>query len=230
MKKFQLIAGLLLTMMVFTSCFDLIEEVHYKKDGSGTYKFTMDMSGLKGLMAMAMASDSTGDFKMDTLSAISKELSNKVQDLDGISNIKEISDVENFVFGVEFDFKDVKALNLAMKEGFSENELGDSSADKSFFSASKKSFQRIDARGFGGMLDEMISGSMGEEGEMEMAQMFLKDVSYTMIYHFDRKVKKISNKEATVSDDKKTVTLKYFLFDDTRGGKNNTIENTIKLK
>lgn len=229
MKKLQLITGFLLTAMVFTSCFDLIEEVHYKKDGSGTYKFTMDMSGLKGLMELAMSADTTGEFKMDTLSAVSKELSAKVRDLDGITNIREITDSENLVFGVEFDFRDVKALNLAMKEGFSDDELS-STTEKSFFQASKKSFQRIDARGFGGMLDQMLSSGLGGEDEMDMAQMFLKDVSYTMIYHFDRKVKKVSNNLATVSDDKKTVTLKYFLFDDTRGGKTGSIENTIKLK
>lgn len=229
MKKLQLITGFLLTAMVFTSCFDLIEEIHYKKDGSGTYKFTMDMSGLKGLMELAMSADTTGEFKMDTLSAVSKELSAKVRDLDGITNIREIADAENLVFGVEFDFRDVKALNLAMKEGFSDDELS-STNEKSFFQSSKKSFQRIDARGFGGMLDQMLSSGLGGDDEMEMAQMFLKDVSYTMIYHFDRKVKKVSNNLATVSDDKKTVTLKYFLFDDTRGGKTGSIENAIKLK
>ncbi|HMR45016.1 MAG TPA: hypothetical protein PKC40_14330 [Saprospiraceae bacterium] len=180
MKKLQLITGFLLTAMVFTSCFDLIEEVHYKKDGSGTYKFTMDMSGLKGLMELAMSADTTGEFKMDTLSAVSKELSAKVRDLDGITNIREITDSENLVFGVEFDFRDVKALNLAMKEGFSDDELN-STTEKSFFQASKKSFQRIDARGFGGMLDQMLSSGLGGEDEMDMAQMFLKDVSYTMI-------------------------------------------------
>lgn len=225
LKNMRIALAILMSSVLLTGCFDIVEEVHYKKDGSGTYKFTMDMSGLQSLMAMAMAADTTGQMNLDTLSAFSREMAQKVQGISGISNIREIGDAESLVFGIEFNFANLEALNKAATEVAADEIYGKS--EKPTFKGAKKEFTRLDAKGFSSLMDQM----MGEGGEeMEMAKMFLKDVSYTMIYHFDRKVKKVSNKLATVSEDKKSVTLKYFMFDDERGGAGASIENSIKLK
>lgn len=227
LKNLTLLFAFLIGSMTLTGCFEIIEEIHYKKDGSGTYKFTMDMSQMKGLMDMAMASDTTGSMNMDTMAAVGREMSEKVRGIQGISNIKEVTDAENLIFGVEYDFANMEALNAAAKANASE-EMNEA-ADKPSFKGGKKEFTRLDVKGgLGGLLNGAMGDLGGEEGEMALA--FFKDVSYTMIYHFDRKVKKTSNKLAEISDDKKTVTLKYYLFDDDRGGKTGTIENIIKLK
>lgn len=45
MKRiWQLFLGI--SLLFFTSCFDILEEVHLKKNGSGKYLVTMDMSGI----------------------------------------------------------------------------------------------------------------------------------------------------------------------------------------
>jgi hypothetical protein len=174
-----------------------------------------------------MASDTTGSMNMDTMAAMGREMSEKVRGINGITNIKEITDMENMIFGVEYDFANVAALNEAAKANAS-NEMTETS-DKPSFKAGKKEFTRLDVKGgLGTLLGEAMGQAGGEDAEMAM--MFFKDVSYTMVYHFDRKVKKASNKLSEISDDKKTVTLKYYLFDDERGGKKGTIENVIKLK
>ena len=122
------------------------------------------------------------------------------------------------------------SLNVAAGQLFEDGQIS-SGGGEVFFKGKKKRFERMDAKGFGGMIDQMMGGAGGGGGEeMEMAQMFLKDVSYTMIYTFDKKVKKMSNSQATLSADKKTVTHKYFMFDEDRGGANGTVENIIKLK
>ena len=204
----------------------MVEKVnHNSKTGNGNYKFTMDMSGMKMMFEMAAAMDTTGQMNMDTLSALSKEFVNKVDGLSGISNIQEISDLENFTFGVAFDYKSLSALNVAAGQLFEDGQIS-SGASEPFFKGKKKVFERLDAKGFSGMMDQMM-GRMGggEAEEMEMASQFLKDVSYTMVYTFDKKVKKMSNEQASLSGDKKTVTLKYFMFDEERGGANGTVEN-----
>ncbi len=223
---------LLMSSMLFTGCFEMIEEInHNTKSGSGTYKFVTDMSGMKMMIEMAAAMDTTGQMNMDTLDMVSKEFVNKVDGLSGISNIKEINDKENLKFGVEFNYKSLAALNVAAGQLFENGEIS-SGGGEVFFKGKKKRFERLDAKGFGALMDQMMGGmGGGEDAEgMEMAKMFLKDVSYTMIYTFDKKVKKMSNSQATLSADKKTVTHKYFMFDEDRGGANGTVENIIKLK
>lgn len=230
MKSLKMIFLLVMSSMLFTGCFEMLEEVHHNsKKGDGTYKFVMDMSGMKPMLEMASAMDTTGEFSLDTIDQFSREFVNKVEGLSGISNIKEIKDKENLKFGVEFSYKNFASLNVAVGQLFDDGQL--SSSTETFFTGKKKRFERLDARGFNSLVGELTGAAGGgEDGEMEMAMMFLKDVSYTMIYHFDKKVKNVSNDLATVSDDKKTVTMKYFLFDEDRGGTSGTIENKIKLK
>ena len=231
MKSLRMIFLLVTGSMLFTGCFSMLEEVHHNsKTGDGTYKFVMDLSGMKPMLEMAAAMDTTGSMSLDTLDQFSKDFVNKIDGLSGISNITPIKDIENFKFGVEFSYKNLASLNVAIGQLFDDGQLS-SGGNEVFFAGKKKRFERMDARGFNSLVDELTGAAGGgEDGEMEMAMMFLKDVSYTMVYHFDKKVKKVSNDLAAVSNDKKTVTMKYFLFDESRGGTNGTIENKIKLK
>lgn len=227
MRYLGFVLLLAVSSFTLTGCFELLEEVHYRKDGSGTYKFTMDMSQMKAMLEMAMSADTTGSVNLDTLSAMPREMSKKLQGMPGITNIKEINDMENFVFGVEYEFKDIEALNNATMASSIDPELG--KAAERVFTGSKKSFERLNSKAMASALDEAM-GAAGEGEEAEMAMMFLKDVSFTFVYNFDRKVKKVSNSLAKISDDKKSVTLKYFLFDEERGGKKGSVGNAIKLK
>lgn len=230
MRLKSLIVLLLTGSVLLSGCFEIFEEVHYKKDGSGTYTFAMDMSGMKSMLEMAMQMDTSqqGEFQLDTLKMISEEFENNLQGANGISNIRQINDMENFVFGIEFDFKDITSLNSAV-EKITKDE-NQESVKGPFFKAKGKQFQRLDARGFKGLFDEMLGGAGADDENMDMAMMFLKDVAYTMTYHFERKIKSVSNSLSEISEDNKTVTTKYYLFDEERGGENATIENTIKLK
>lgn len=226
MKSLKWLLLVLMGTTMLTSCFDILEEVTYHKDGSGEFKYVFDMSGLKPMMDMVAAMDSTGEMSMDTLSALSREFSSKVQGLAGISDIEEIKNEETFHYGVSFKFDNLDALNAAVNQ-LTEGP-GISTGEADIFDGSKKKFIRLDAGKISSIFDEMMGEAGGENAEMAM--MFLKDVSYTTVYHFDKKVKKMSNEKAVLSNDKKTVTLKYFIFDDDRGGKNATIANTIKMK
>jgi hypothetical protein len=60
LKNLSLLA-FLLASMCFTSCLHIFEEVTFKKNGSGTYNMTIDMSEFKGMMDMFknMGGDST---------------------------------------------------------------------------------------------------------------------------------------------------------------------------
>lgn len=230
MKNLSVFLSLFLGSVLFTGCFDLIEEVRYNKDGSGTYSFLMDMGEMKELLAMVMASDSTGAGSLDSLGGFSKEVVKKLEGLPGISDLEVIDDQEAFQFGYRFSFRDLDALNNALKESMEgQMAAGQEPTGEDYFSMKRKEFRRLDPAGFQKIVKESM-GSMGDDENSEMAMMFLKDVSYRTIYHFERDVKKVSNPEASISEDQKTVTLTYFLFDEERSKAGTGIENTIKLK
>lgn len=52
-----------------------------------------------------------------------------------------------------------------------------------------------------------------DEEQNEMMSPFLAEMKYRIIYHLPAAVKKMTNKDATLSNDKKTVTLEVSLED-----------------
>ncbi len=66
-----------------------------------------------------------------------------------------------------------------------------------------------------------------DEEELQMMKMMFGNANYTTIYHLPGKVKKMTNADAQLSDDKKTVTLEGSLIDYMEGKLK--LDNTIKF-
>lgn len=211
------------TCVLFTSCFEIKEIVHFNKDGSGDFQFIIDMSAMKALIEMAGEAEEgeeeedpfadAGDSFDEQIEAISK--------IDGITSAESIADEDTYMFGLKFSFADVNALNDALNEVF-KDEGGDK--DRTFFKASKKKIERVDAVNMKDEFTKLMSEG-GEEEGMEEAMMFFQDVKYVAEYTFDRKVKKVTNKDAAVSKNK--VVVEQFLFQE---GNDTKLDNSIKLK
>jgi hypothetical protein len=77
MKNFQKLSLLLLLVssLSLSSCLHIIEDVTFNKNGSGTYKMTIDMSELKGMMEMlkGMNTGEEGDMAMEEGSDMSMD-------------------------------------------------------------------------------------------------------------------------------------------------------------
>lgn len=256
-SKNLLLAALVVGMTAFTSCLHIIEEATFRNNGSGTYKMTLDMGEMKGMMdafkgmgddaAMNMGGDSTsiqgeGDYTppapaMDTedpMSGLGDQMSGvaaNIKGVQGITNVVEIKDTSNFSFGYSFDFADVKALNRALK--IINKDKYDTHVEE-VFRFNGKSFERLKVGDMGEEMKRAMMESSGEEGEessMDMVKMFLADMSYKQIYHFpDRAVKKSDNKFGEVSDDKHTVTISLKPFDDEQQNKKASVATKLKLK
>ena len=109
----KILAYLKYTLAVFllctiTSCFEVIEEVNLKNDGSGSMIFTLNMSKSKAKLASIMLLDSVNGFKVPSRKDIQKSLDEIVAELnkaEGITNVKETADYDNFIFSVSCNFK-----------------------------------------------------------------------------------------------------------------------------
>lgn len=259
MKNFKnlFLASTLLTATALTGCLHIIEEATFRNNGSGSYKMTLDMSELKGMMEMmkgmggdmpgAETGDSTnlsdgGDFtppppppapEEDPMGGLSEQfagVADLLSKVDGISNVLEIKDTSTFQAGYSFDFANIAALNRALKiVGKDKFE----SKNEETFKFNGKNFERLNVGDISAEFKNAMSGgdeSEEAEGQADMMKMFLADMSYKQIYHFpDRKVKKSDNKFGEVDGDGHTLTIKLKPFDEEQQKKKASVAAKVKL-
>lgn len=241
---------LLTTLVLFlSSCLHIVEEVTFRDKGNGTYKMTLDMSEMKGMMDMmkGMKPDSAGvdssgmgigampDMGGNPMGQFGEQMTGVAKDLkgiQGISNVVEINDTTAFNFGYSFDFSDVTALNRALKT--INKEKYDTKVEE-VFKFNGKNFERLATGDMGAELKKAMDENGGGEGEgeqgMEMAKMFFADMSYEQIYHFpDRKIKKSTNTLSELSDEDHTLRVKIKPFDEDQQKKNVSVATAVKLK
>lgn len=216
MKK-VLLSILLTSLVILSGCLTITDEIFLDKDGSGKYATTIDMSKLKEMMDMlkTMAPD-TSQMKMDDLKELDS-LQNIWKDLEtipGISDVKRNMG-DKYVMNVSFRFANIAALNEAMSRR-SKKEDQPPTKSAPFYSFTPGAFSCNDTSmaSLGSSLGGLGSGKDPNDS-LAMAMTMLKgmmgDMTYTTVYHLPGKVGSVSNKQAKVSEDGKTVTLKIEL-------------------
>jgi hypothetical protein len=196
-SKIIRVAFALLIPFLLSSCFELEEEIYLKKNGSGTYQFRVDMSELKTMIEAMGDKKSEGEEAEDDgdMMSQSKEgmekTTKELNEMEGISNARNIGNEEEYIFGFAFDFESVEALNNAThSRDKNKKHEGD------YYSFSKGVFKKL---AFGGM-DE-LTGSMGKgEQDSEQVAQMLSQVDYSFTLRTEGKIKKFSNTKATLKD------------------------------
>jgi hypothetical protein len=203
MKKLVNFLLLAVTMISMSACFEITEEVTMNKDGSGKYVSTIDASKLSEQMQMLAAFDTTGEMvpklKYSLDSTFSEQFA-KYATVKDISNIK-VDTTTPYIYKVALDFKNIAALNEVINADKKSEET------KNLYAWKKGQLSRKD---FALNLDDM---KMEDESQKEMAKSMLEGMKYTIIFNLPSKAKNVSNKEAKLSADKKTVTLACSLLD-----------------
>jgi len=106
--------GLFLVLIAFTGCITIEENYTFKKDGSGTMEYVVDMSQIGEMMK---AFESMGDEKGKKSEGLDQlDLKEEVLALKGIPGIKKVkvNAKDEYVQKVSFAFADVNALNAAL--------------------------------------------------------------------------------------------------------------------
>jgi len=124
MKKALLRISLLLPLIfIFSSCFELIEDTTFNKDGSGIYKVTLNMSSSQTRLNSVMAMDSIDGKKVPSEKDLQNEIESFIADLNsqkGIKNAETTLSTEEWIFKFSCTFDDLEALknglNLATKK------------------------------------------------------------------------------------------------------------------
>jgi len=223
MKKqpYLTIVVLISFLFLFSSCFEIIEDIKVNPDGSGHVKMTLNMSQSKTKLNSVLLLDSVNGYKVPSKSEIQARIDELVVVLkktQGISHVNKSINFDEFIFTIACDFNNTEALNIVISNLGSIDEAKKIQQHKHFaYNKSSKTFSR----------------SYHYDPAKEFKNINPKDqnifekASYTSIYRFENTIKSSSNKNALISGNKKAIMLRVETQDLINNKK--TIKNNIKL-
>ncbi len=218
----SLLFCVLLVFIGLTSCVEIFDDIYIKNDGSGTFKYKINLSSSKVKVNSILALDSLDGRKVPSIPEI-KEKINKYKKLieqnEGISNVKVESNFTDFIIKFQCDFTSVIALQKALKEVI---------VDES----KNRTFKEIETNWLvfdGNKLTRSvpsITADFTSKLKKEDAEALKKGV-YISVTRFDKAIEKSDNSLGIIGGNKLAVMLKtspYNLIQNL-----NILENTIYL-
>lgn len=229
MKKIYLVLCVAFATF-FTSC-QFSENIYINEDGTGRVSFNMDGSELMDMMGDEIAKDKDEkdidsiisfkelfDAERDSISKLSKDEQVKLKKLEmfNLHMVMNAAD-KKMNFDLFADFKNVNELqdmfatmNTAGDLDKSKNptsnagsnpmaSLGSEGVSKTNYTYKNNVFKRSVK-----ILDKAKMDSINDN--MGQAKMMFSASNYTLNYHFPKKIKSVSLKNATISEDGKSVT------------------------
>jgi hypothetical protein len=218
----KLIPFIFLILFALSSCIEIIDDLSLKSDGSGTFKYTVNLSSSKIKVNSILALDSIDGKKVPNIDEIKQKIDQFTKTLDaqnGISNVKVEENYAEFIFKFQCDFTSVLTLQEGLKQSI-------------VILSKEKSIPQLDHNWLtwdGNKLIRSIPEITGKKiNEINDTDIeLLKKGSYTSITRFDKVVEKFENQAAQLSKSKMAVMVKT----DTYRLKENQdiLENTIYL-
>jgi hypothetical protein len=108
-----------LSFFGLTSCIEIIDDITLKNDGSGTLKYTINLSESKVKINSILALDSLDGKKVPSIPEMEERIASfkkKLSAKTGISNVTIESNFTNYIFKLQCDFTNVVALQNALKD------------------------------------------------------------------------------------------------------------------
>lgn len=215
-----LFAFLLLLSLV--SCIEISDDITIKNDGSGTFRYKINLSESKVKVNSILALDSLNGKPVPSKAEISAKINEFVRLLDaqsGISNVVVEENYTDFIFKFSCDFASIKQLQDGVRLSIEQitNEKASASAEQYWLSWDGNSLVRT----IPAYVAQEIKNYKFEDEEQ------LKLGVYASITRFERPVVSFENKLGTLSKNQMSVLVRTNTFD----LKNNQhlLDNTIVL-
>jgi len=208
-------------LFCLTSCFEVVEDVTFKKDGSGVFKLIINLSQSKNELNTLMKLDSSSGYKIPKekqLNAYFDQALRTLKTTEGLSNSIVKRDFKNWVFEIKTDFRNTTDLENGIK-----NVYGDFSGNKAFIFLNTLAFNgKTFAREIG-KPDEKTLSQLNKPTEKRI----LGKAKYIAIYRFETNIMAQRNSKAKISPSKKAVMLQCNILNIINGKE--TIQNHITL-
>lgn len=212
----------ILGCLLFSSCFQLVEDITIRKDGSGSAVLMANFSAGRQTLASVMLLDSVQGHKVPSREDIQRELkamAGELQRVDGISGVSHRVDFDRFIIRISFSFSDVSKLNGVTDMVFRQFKID--SRNTSLYSLTNAGrFSRQ-------YQYDPEAGKAFSRLKPDDRKVF-EGASYTSIYRFDRAVSHVSHALAKTASSGQSVMLQAPVIDVLTGKIN--ISNHIQLK
>ena len=220
--KLKFIFLLFSSLFLFTSCIEIFDDLTIHNDGTGTFKYNINLSSSKFKINSILALDSVNGVKVPSIEVVKSEIArikSKFELKPGISNVTIESNFTDFIFKMKCDFMNVASLQTAIKEIVSEENLLKNIDDLSHNWVSWE----------GQKLTRNIPDiSFKKTKELTTNEIeLLTQGKYTSITRFDRPIEKFDNQTGKLSASKMAIMLQTNTYSLLQNAK--LLENTIYL-
>ena len=208
---------------LLTGCVEIIDDISLNLDGSGTFKYNLNLSSSKVKINSLLALDSLDGKKMPSLEEVKVKvmrIESQLNEQEGIENAKIEADYDNFIFRLSCNFNSLTELQTAMKTVIiaENNNKSLPELDYNWLSYANNTLQRS--------VPDLTIKKSKEIDDSERDQ--LRNGTYTSITRFESEVEKFDNEKAVLSANKKAVMIRTDPFSLTQNPQ--LLDNVIYLK
>lgn len=198
---------LLLPLLLLTSCFDILDKINVKADGSGEYSLILNASKSKTRLASISKMETINGKKVPKRSEIEAKINEAVRIFKatpGISNVKTSMDFDNYIIKLSCNFKKIENINAGLEQLKAKNIVGKMVPVQLYSqSPEKKTFTRNKVSSFKNDYDKM------SKADKEV----FNDAKYTSVMQFENTIKAQTNNSYLLSPNKKAVKLEANVLD-----------------
>ena len=205
-----------------SSCVEIIDDISINGDGTGTFKYTVNLSSSKVKINSILALDSLDGKKVPSIADIKLRINSIVESLekkDGISNVEFEGNYDDYLFKLTCDFSSLKELQDAVKDIVREENGGENLPELNH------EWISLDENALARSIPQISIQKTNEIKNSE--KVLLKEGTYTSISRFDTEVLSFSNDNATLSKNKKAVMVRTDSYSLTQNPQ--LLDNTIIL-
>jgi hypothetical protein len=195
-----------LLILTLSSCVDIFDDITIHADGSGTYRYNINLSASKVKINSILALDSVDGKRVPKIPEIKEKIEyyrNKLEEKPGISNVKVESNFDDFLFKISCDFESVSDLQEAVREIVKEEskDKNDPALNESWLSWDGKTLTRSIPS-----FQSVVRKLKAEDQEK------LKAGKYNVVSRFDKPIVKCDNAQAKISPTKAAVMIQASTF------------------
>lgn len=213
-----------LLLISLTSCIEIIDDITINEDGSGVFRYNINLSSSKVKVNSILALDSLEGKKVPSIEEISVKLT-KVVDLlknkEGISNVHFSSNYTDYIFKLECDFSSIELLQEAIFQLI-----------RSEMNVKSEDIPELSQNWLTHHPDKLIRSiptiTVKRTAELNVNDInLLKTGTYTSITRFYADVDRMDNEKGLISKNNKAVMIRTDPYSLTQNPK--LLDNTIYL-
>ncbi|WP_415324959.1 hypothetical protein [Chryseobacterium sp. MMS23-Vi53] len=207
MKLFLRQFVMILPLLFLTSCFDILDKVNIKADGSGEYTVILNASKSKTRLASISKMETINGKKVPKKSEIENKINEAARIFKatpGISNVKTSMDLDNYIIKLSCSFKKIENINAGLEQLKAKNIVGKMIPTQIYtHNLANKSFTRNEINTFKNDYDKL------SKADKEI----FNDAKYTSVLQFENTIKSQSNTSYLLSPNRKALKLESNILD-----------------